>query len=60
MTNLMIPNVFQNVKEFCVMIRKHVIIGGGCMVLPGSSVGEGAAVRAMSFVSKDLASVSMK
>lgn len=59
MTNPMIPDEFRNVKESCVMIGKYAIIGCGCTVLPGVSIGEGAAVGAMSLILKDLEPWSM-
>ncbi len=54
MTNPTIPNVYRNVEQRQVVIKKHVIIGSGCTILPGVHIGEGAAVGAMSLVNRDL------
>ena len=50
MTNPMIPDFLKNVCQKRVVISKHVIIGTGSTVLPGVTVGEGAAIGAMSLV----------
>lgn len=53
MTNPMIPMEYRNVKNAPVEIGRHVIIGAGCVVLPGATLAEGSAVGAMSLVNKD-------
>jgi len=50
MTNPMIPSEFKNVDNRPVNLRKHVIIGSGSVVLPGSTLKEGAAIGALSLV----------
>ena len=45
-----ISNVFKKTEEKEVIIKKHVIIGSGSTILPGSTLNEGVAVGAMSMV----------
>ena len=54
MTNPMLPDAFRGVIKGKVHISKHGIIGTGCTVLPGVTVGEGCSVGAMSLVNKSL------
>jgi len=54
MTNPTVPEEYTNVDHRGVVIKRHVIIGSGSVVLPGVTIGEGAAVGALSLVSKDL------
>jgi acetyltransferase-like isoleucine patch superfamily enzyme len=53
MTNPTIPTKFTNVTHADVILRRHVIIGSGAIVLPGVIVGEGAAIGALSLVNKN-------
>lgn len=53
MTNPMIPMEYRNVNNAPVEIGRHVIIGAGCVVLPGCTLSEGTAVGAMSLINKD-------
>ena len=53
LTNPMVHDVYKNVDEGDVYIGKHSIIGAGSVVMPGVSVGDGAAVGALSFVNKN-------
>lgn len=50
MTNPMVPKDLTNVQISDVLLGKHVIIGSGCVVLPGVTLGEGVAVGALSLV----------
>lgn len=50
MTNPTIPDTFKKTEEKEVIIKKHVIIGSGSTILPGSTLNEGVAVGAMSMV----------
>ena len=52
MTNPMVPEVYTNVTHADVNIGKHVIIGSGCVVLPGVTLEEGVAIGALSLVNK--------
>jgi acetyltransferase-like isoleucine patch superfamily enzyme len=56
MTNPMIPAEF---KTFSyaepVTLGRHVLIGSGCVVLPGAEIGEGCSVGSMTLVTGPLA-----
>lgn len=54
LTNPTIPNKFKNIIAERVLLKKHTLIGTGCTVLPGVSVGEGTSVGAMSLITKSL------
>jgi acetyltransferase-like isoleucine patch superfamily enzyme len=51
MTNPMVDSKFTNVNHEDVYIGKHVIIGSGTVILPGSQLKDGAAIGALSLVS---------
>lgn len=50
MTNPMIPDEFKNVEQKEVTIGRHVIIGSGSVVLPGTMIHEGGAFGALSLI----------
>jgi galactoside O-acetyltransferase len=52
MTNPTVPDRFRNVDIRPVSLGRHVIIGSGSVVLPGVTMGEGAAVGALSLVTR--------
>lgn len=54
MTNPTVPEKYTAVAEAPVEIGAHCIIGTGCTVLPGVSLGEGCSVGAMSLINKSL------
>ena len=54
MTNHTVPEKYTAVVEAPVEIGAHCIIGTGCTVLPGVSLGEGCSVGAMSLINKSL------
>ena len=55
LTNPSIPEEFRaKVKYSSVTLQKHVVIGTGCVILPGIVVAEGSAVGAMSLINKNL------
>lgn len=54
MTNPTVPDRFRQVTEGMVRLKKHVLIGSGCTILPGVTVGEGASVGAMSLINRDI------
>lgn len=54
MTNAVIPEHYTNVCEARVCIKRYSIVGSGCTILPGTTIGEGAAVGAMSLVNRNL------
>ena len=53
MTNPTVPAEYSNVKHGAVILRRHVIIGAGSVLLPGVTLEEGAAVGALSVVRSD-------
>ncbi|MFM5686599.1 hypothetical protein ACET70_17365 [Aeromonas caviae] len=53
MTNPMVPIEYTKVTHTNVTLGKHVIIGSGSVVLPGVILFEGAAVGALSLITKD-------
>ena len=54
LTNVTIPPEYTGGTTGRVILRRHVLIGSGTMIMPGCTIGEGTAVGAMSFVIKDL------
>lgn len=53
LTNPTVPDVYKNVQHAPVHLGKHVIVGSGSVILPGVSVGTGAAIGALSLVTKN-------
>jgi len=53
MTNPMIQNLYKQVDNRRVAIKKHCIIGAGSIILPGVTLGEGCAIGALSLVKDD-------
>jgi galactoside O-acetyltransferase len=54
LTGPTIPVEYRNVAHAPVRIGRHVIVGVGCCILPGVSIGDGSAVGAFSLVNKDI------
>jgi len=54
MTNPTIPDEYRGVVGGKVLLKKHSLLGSGTMVMPNVIIGEGTAVGAMGFVSKNL------
>ncbi|WP_321381701.1 acyltransferase [Trichococcus shcherbakoviae] len=52
MTNPMIPDRFKNIQSEQVIIERHVIIGSGCVILPGSVLKEGSSFGALTLINK--------
>ncbi len=52
MTNPMIPDKYKKVRSERVVIERHVIIGSGCVVLPGVVLKEGSSFGAMSLINR--------
>lgn len=50
-----VPDIYRNVDSRLVRLERHALIGAGTLLLPGSTLGEGAAVGSMSVVKGDLA-----
>jgi acetyltransferase-like isoleucine patch superfamily enzyme len=53
MTNPTVPAEYKNEVKKEVVIKRHVIVGAGSMILPGVVLDEGTAVGAMSLVRKN-------
>jgi len=47
-----VPDAFRNVIVKDVVLERHVIIGAGCVLLPGASIVAGTAIGAMSLVTE--------
>lgn len=56
LTNPMVPEEFKQVQHADVRIGRHVIIGAGSVVLPGTLLEEGVAVGSLSLINKSCAS----
>lgn len=53
MTNPMIPDKFKNIQSEEIQIKRHVIVGSGCVVLPGTILKEGSSFGAMTLINRD-------
>lgn len=53
LTNPMVPAIYKNVAHGEVKLGKHVIVGCGSVILPNTMIGDGAAIGALSFVTKN-------
>lgn len=53
LTNPTVPAAFKKVAHAPVRLGKHVIIGCGSVVLPGTTLAEGVAIGALSLVKQD-------
>ena len=53
MTNPAVPSEFTNVTSAPVTLRKHALVGSGCVILPGVTLKIGCAVGALSLVNRD-------
>ncbi|GAB3037631.1 acyltransferase [Bowmanella dokdonensis] len=54
MTNPTVPAKYTDVTHAPVHIGRHVIVGCGAVILPGVTIGEGAAIGALSLVKDDV------
>lgn len=59
LTNPTVPDKFKKVTSAPVLLKKHVIVGAGAVILPGVIIGEGTAVGSMSLVSKSCEPMSI-
>lgn len=50
LTNPTVPEEYRNVTHGNVLLGRHVLVGSGSVLLPGITIGEGAAVGALSLV----------
>jgi galactoside O-acetyltransferase len=53
MTNPMIPNKYKKVTNGTVHIKKHVIIGCGCVILPNVTLEMGVSIYAQSLIKEN-------
>lgn len=54
LTNPTIPDKYKHVDEDKVVLQRHVLLGTGCVVLPGVVIEEGTSVGALSLINKSL------
>lgn len=54
LTNPAVPAPYRVTTRGVVHIKKHAIIGANAVILPGVTIGEGAVVGALGFVTRDL------
>jgi len=59
MTNSTVPDKYKNLQKAPVYIKRHVLIGSNCTVLPGVTINEGTAVGSMSLVKESLESFNI-
>jgi len=59
LTNPTIPDEFKKVKGGLVILKKHVIVGAGSIIMPGIVLDEGASVGALTFVRKSVPSYTI-
>ena len=53
LTNPTVPDRYKNVRHADVFLGRHVIVGSGCVVLPGVALEDGVAIGALSLVTKN-------
>ena len=59
MTNPMVPESLTRVDHSDVFLGRHIIVGSGSVILPGVTLGEGAAVGALSLINTDCEAFGM-
>lgn len=52
LTNPTVPDEYKNVYHADVILRKHVIVGAGSVILPGVELEEGVAIGALALVNR--------
>jgi acetyltransferase-like isoleucine patch superfamily enzyme len=53
MTNPTLPSKFRHVQNAPVVLEEHSLVGAGSVILPGATIGTGAAIGALSLVTAD-------
>lgn len=59
LTNPTVPAAYTNVAHGDVIVRRHVIVGAGSVLLPGVTLEEGVAVGALTLIRSDCAAYSI-
>ena len=59
LTNPTVPSRYKSVRHANVFLGRHVIVGSGCVVLPGVTLEEGVAIGALSLVTKNCEAFSV-
>ena len=59
LTNPMTPDDLKQLNKGPVTLKRHALVGCGSVIMPGVTVGMGAAVGALSFVNKDIPELSI-
>ncbi len=54
LTNPTIPDKYKQVVEAKVVLQRHVLLGTGCVVLPGVTIEEGVSIGSLSLINKSL------
>lgn len=54
LTNPTVPDKYKQVFEAKVVLQRHVLLGSGCVVLPGVVIEEGVSVGSLSMINKSL------
>jgi galactoside O-acetyltransferase len=54
LTNPTVPEAFRTVEAAPIRLGRHAIVGAGAVILPGASLGDGAAVGSLSLVSRPI------
>ena len=59
LTNPTVPDELRNVRCGSVVLRRHVVVGAGCVILPGVELGFGSSVGALSCVRKSVSELKV-
>ncbi len=54
LTNPTVPRQYKRIQAGPILCQRHSIIGAGSVIMPGVTIGTGAAVGAVSFVNKSI------
>lgn len=54
LTNPTVPSQYLKVQKAPVQLGRHLIVGSGSVILPGTSIGDGASIGALSLVNRSL------
>ncbi len=54
MTNPTVPAALRKVRSGRVLIGRHVVVGAGAVILPGVSIGDSAAIGALTLVARNV------